>query len=151
MCSIEHILECSVIVFGVCGKNCVGEERRRGQEICVGLDVSLLEVVGVGLITCEGVGFVCRVDWCRGESIESILTCCIGLTTFVVAVLSWKCANAIVLSGTNMVPEIVERMTKVLTVLALFMLKLRVVALESGSTLYGLVCDVDTARICTHM
>ena len=36
-------------------------ERRGGQELCVGLDVSLLEVVGVGLITCEGVGLVKRV------------------------------------------------------------------------------------------
>ena len=35
--------------------------RRGGQELCVGLDVSLLEVVGVGLITCEGVGLVKRV------------------------------------------------------------------------------------------
>ena len=31
------------------------------QELCVGLDVSLLEVVGVGLTTCEGVGLVKRV------------------------------------------------------------------------------------------
>ena len=29
--------------------------------LCVGLDVSLLEVVGVGLITCEEVGVVKRV------------------------------------------------------------------------------------------
>ena len=32
-----------------------------GQGLCVGLDVSLLEVAGVGLITCEGVGVVKRV------------------------------------------------------------------------------------------
>ena len=54
----QHILECGVIVLGVLGKPLLGEERRRGQELCVGLDVSLLEVVGVGLITCEGVGLV---------------------------------------------------------------------------------------------
>ena len=30
----------------------VGEERRRVQELCVGLDGSLLEVVGVGVIKC---------------------------------------------------------------------------------------------------
>ena len=35
--------------------------RRGGQELCVGLDASLLEVVGVGLLTCEGVGLVKRV------------------------------------------------------------------------------------------
>ena len=54
----KHTLECSVIVFGVRGKTCVGEERRRVQELCVGLDSSLLEVVGVGLVTCVGVGLV---------------------------------------------------------------------------------------------
>ena len=54
----QHILKCGVIVLGVLGKPLLGEERRRGQELCVGLDKSLLEVVGVGLITCEGVGLV---------------------------------------------------------------------------------------------
>ena len=54
----QHILECGVIVLGVLGKPLLGEERRRGQELCVGLDTSLLEVVGVGLLTCEGVGLV---------------------------------------------------------------------------------------------
>ena len=54
----KHTLECGVIVLGVLGKPFVGEERRRGQELCVGLDRSLLEVVGVGLITCVGVGLV---------------------------------------------------------------------------------------------
>ena len=48
----KHTLGCSVIVFGVRGKTYVGEERRRVQELCVRLDSSLLEVVGVGLITC---------------------------------------------------------------------------------------------------
>ena len=49
----QHILECGVIEVCVLGKPLLGE-RRGGQELCVGLDVSLLEVVGVGLITCEG-------------------------------------------------------------------------------------------------
>ena len=42
---------------------------RRGggcQGLCVGLDVSLLEVVGVGLITCEDVGVVKRVHTLLG-------------------------------------------------------------------------------------
>ena len=56
----QHILECGVIVLGILGKPLLGE-RRGGQELCVGLDVSLLEVVGVGLLTCEGVGLVKRV------------------------------------------------------------------------------------------
>ena len=34
---------------------------RVGQGLCVGLDRSLLEVVGVGLITCEEVGVVKRI------------------------------------------------------------------------------------------
>ena len=41
-------------------------ELRGGQGLCVGLDVSLLEVVGVGLITCVGVGVVKRVDTLLG-------------------------------------------------------------------------------------
>ena len=48
----KHTLEYSVIVVGVRGKPFVGEERRRVQELCVGLDRSLLEVEAVGLITC---------------------------------------------------------------------------------------------------
>ena len=38
-----------------------------GQGLCVGPDVSLLEVVGVGLITCEEVGVVKRVHFLSGE------------------------------------------------------------------------------------
>ena len=38
-----------------------------GQGLCVGLDVSLLEVVGVGLITCEEVGVVKRVHLLSGR------------------------------------------------------------------------------------
>ena len=38
-----------------------------GQGLCVGLDVSLLEVVGVGLITCEEVGVIKRVHLLSGE------------------------------------------------------------------------------------
>ena len=61
----QHILECGVIVLGVLGKPLLGE-RRVGQELFVGLDVSLLEVVAVGLITCEGVGLVKRVHTLLG-------------------------------------------------------------------------------------
>ena len=43
----KHTLECRVIVFGVREKPFVGGERRRVQELYVGLDSSLLEVVGV--------------------------------------------------------------------------------------------------------
>ena len=49
----QHVLECGVIVVGVLGKPLLGE-RQRGQELCVGLGVSLFEVVGVGLITLWG-------------------------------------------------------------------------------------------------
>ena len=37
-----------------------------GQGLCVGLDISLLEVVGLGLITCEEVGVVKRVHTLLG-------------------------------------------------------------------------------------
>ena len=43
-----------------------GEGGEGGQGLCVGLDVSLLEVVGVGLITCEGAGVVKRVHTLSG-------------------------------------------------------------------------------------
>ena len=57
----KHTLECSVIEVGVRGKPFVGEERRRVQELYVGLGSSLLEVVGVGLITCVGERLVRQV------------------------------------------------------------------------------------------
>ena len=44
-----------------------------GQGLCVGLDVSLHEVVVLGLITCEEVGFVSRVHLFSGE-IRSVTT-----------------------------------------------------------------------------
>ena len=52
MCSIEHILECRVVVVLVRRRGRVGEERRRAQELHVGLDCGLVEVMGLGLITC---------------------------------------------------------------------------------------------------
>ena len=62
VCFAKHILECGVIVLYVLEEPLLGElwvggwERGRGV-----LDVSLLEVVGVGLITCEEEGVVKRV------------------------------------------------------------------------------------------
>ena len=44
MCSIEHLLECRVVVVRVRSRGCVGEGRRRVQK--------LVEVMGLGLITC---------------------------------------------------------------------------------------------------
>ena len=61
VCLVKHILECSVIVVGVRRRDFVGEERRRVQELRVGLDWGLLEVVGVGLITCGEEELVRRV------------------------------------------------------------------------------------------
>ena len=55
VCFAKHILECGVIVLQVLEEPLLGE-LWVGQGLCVGLDVSLLEVVGVGLITCEEVG-----------------------------------------------------------------------------------------------
>ena len=52
MCLMEKVFECRVIVVGVRSRGCVGEERRRVQELHVGLDCGLVEVVGLGLITC---------------------------------------------------------------------------------------------------
>ena len=44
-----------------------------GQGLCVGLDVSLLEVVGLGFITCEEVGVVKGVHLLSGE-VRSVAT-----------------------------------------------------------------------------
>ena len=52
MCLIEHILECRVVVVRVRSRGSVGEESRRVQELHVGLDCGLVEVMGLGLITC---------------------------------------------------------------------------------------------------
>ena len=74
MCSVsftKHTLECGVIVLGVLGKPLLGEPRG-GQELCVGLDGSLLDVVGVGLVTCEGVGLVKRVHTHVGRSAQVV-------------------------------------------------------------------------------
>ena len=48
---MEHGFECSVIVVWVRRRDFVGEERRRVQELHVGLDRGLLEVMGLWLIT----------------------------------------------------------------------------------------------------
>ena len=61
VCFAKHVLECGVIVLHVL------EEPLLGELWGVGLDISLLEVVGVGLITCEGVGVVKRVHTLLGE------------------------------------------------------------------------------------
>ena len=64
MCLLEHVFECSVIVVGVRRRDCVGEERRRVQELHVGLDWGPVEVVRLRLITCgegELVGGVHKV------------------------------------------------------------------------------------------
>ena len=58
---MEHVFECSVIVVGVRSGGFVGEERRRVQELHVGLDCGLVEVVGLGLITCGEEELVRRV------------------------------------------------------------------------------------------
>ena len=63
---MKHILECGVIVLHFLEEHLLRELWVR-QGVCVGLDVSLLEVVGVGLITCEEVGVVKRVHLLFGE------------------------------------------------------------------------------------
>ena len=43
------------------------------QGLCIGLDISLHEVVVLGLVTCEEVGFVSRVHLLSGE-VPSVTT-----------------------------------------------------------------------------
>ena len=66
VCIMKHLLECGVIVLHVLEEP-LPEELWVGQELCVELDVSLLEVAGVGLITCEEVRVVKRVHLLSGE------------------------------------------------------------------------------------
>ena len=65
VCFAKHILECGVIVLHVLEEPLLGE-LWVGQGLCVGLDVSLLEVVGIGLTTCEEVGVLKRVHTLLG-------------------------------------------------------------------------------------
>ena len=55
VCLAKHILERGVIVLHVLEEPLLGE-LWVGHGLCVGLDISLHE--GLGLITCEGVGVV---------------------------------------------------------------------------------------------
>ena len=66
MCLVEHAFECSVIVVGVRRRGFVGEERRRVQELHAGLDYGLVEVMGLGLITCVDEELVSRVHTLLG-------------------------------------------------------------------------------------
>ena len=59
VCVIKHLLERGVIVIHVLEKPLL-RELWLGQGLCEGLDISLHEVVGFGLITCWEVGFVRR-------------------------------------------------------------------------------------------
>ena len=66
VCFVKHILECGVIVLHVLEEPLL-RELWVGQGLGVGLDLSLLEVVGVGLTTCEEVGVVKRVHLFSSE------------------------------------------------------------------------------------
>ena len=65
VCNVKHLLERGVIVLHVFEEPLLGE-LWVGQGLCEGLDVSLLEVVGLGLITCEEVRVVKRVHTLSG-------------------------------------------------------------------------------------
>ena len=59
VCVIKHLLERGVIVIHILEEPLLGE-LLLGQGLCEGLDISLHEVVVVGLKICVGVGFVRR-------------------------------------------------------------------------------------------
>ena len=65
---MEHVFECSVIVVCVRKRDFVGEMRRRVQELHVGLDCGLVEVMGLGLITCG-----------KGEDVSGVHTLLSGV------------------------------------------------------------------------
>ena len=57
VCVMKHLLERGVIVIHILEEPLLGE-LWLGQELSEGLHTSLHEVVVLGLITCEEVGFV---------------------------------------------------------------------------------------------
>ena len=71
-CFAKHILECGVIVLHVLEEPLLGE-LWVFQELSIRLDISLLEVVGLGLITCEEVRVVKEVHLLSGE-VRSVTT-----------------------------------------------------------------------------
>ena len=72
VCVMKHLLERGVIVIHILEEPLLGE-LLLGQGLCEGLDISLHEVVVLGLITCEEVGFVSRVHLLFGE-VRSVTT-----------------------------------------------------------------------------
>ena len=72
VCIVKHILECCAIVIPILEEPLLGE-LWVGQGLCVGLDINLHEVVGLGLITCEEVGVVKGVHLLSGE-VRSVTT-----------------------------------------------------------------------------
>ena len=59
VCITKHLLERGAIAIHILEEPLLGE-LLLGQGLCEGLDISFHEVAVVGLITCEGAGFVRR-------------------------------------------------------------------------------------------
>ena len=72
VCVVKHILERGVIVLHILEEPLLGE-LWAGQRLCEGLDISLHEVVGLGLVTCEEVGLIIRLDLLSG-GVRSVTT-----------------------------------------------------------------------------
>ena len=66
VCVMKHLLERGVIVIPILEEPLLGE-LWVGQGLHEGLDISLHDVVGLGLITCEEVGVVKRIHLLSGE------------------------------------------------------------------------------------
>ena len=73
VCVIQHLFKRGVIVIHILEEPLL-RELLLGQGLCEGLDISLHEVVVVGLITCEGVGFV-RRPHLLFDGIHSVASC----------------------------------------------------------------------------
>ena len=69
---MKHLLDRGVIVVHILEEPLLGE-LWVGQGLCEGLDRSLHEVVVLGFITCEEVGFITRVYLLSGE-VRSVTT-----------------------------------------------------------------------------
>ena len=59
VCIEEHLTDCGIVVIHILEEPLLGEPLL-GHGLCEGLDISLHEVVGLGLITCVEEEFVRR-------------------------------------------------------------------------------------------
>ena len=72
VCVMKHLTDCGVVEIHILEEPLLGE-LLLGHGLCEGLDISLHEVVLLGLVTCGEVGLVIRLHLLFGE-VRSVAT-----------------------------------------------------------------------------